>query len=124
MKLMIGMKPGRTADPARRVQIDALKMDVRARVALSREAVAEYAQAMNASDPFPPIVVFEDGEGLWLADGHHRVEAARRAGRKVVCADLRAGGRREALLHACGANAAHGIRRTNADKRRAVTLML
>jgi hypothetical protein len=124
MKLMIGTKSGRKAEPIWRVPIDALRMDVRARVALSGEAVAEYAEAMKASIRFPPIVVFEDGEALWLADGHHRVEAARRAGRKVVAAEVHAGGGREALLHACGANAAHGVRRISADKRRAVTLML
>jgi ParB-like chromosome segregation protein Spo0J len=124
MKLMISTKSRRKAEPARRVQIDALRMDVRARVALSGEAVAEYAEAMNARVRFPPIVVFEDGETLWLADGHHRVEAARRVGRKQVRAEVHAGGRREALLHACGANAKHGVRGTNVDKRRAVTLML
>ena len=122
---MIGRKSRRKTEPARRrVRIEDLSTEVRARVALSGEAMAEYAKAMVASVPFPPIVVFEDGEALWLADGHHRVEAARCAGRKVVRAEVYAGGRREALLHACGANAAHGVRRTSADKRRTVTLML
>jgi hypothetical protein len=34
------------------------------------------------------------------------------------------GGKRDALLHATGANAEHGHRRTNADKRNAVTVLL
>jgi hypothetical protein len=34
------------------------------------------------------------------------------------------GGQREALLHAAGANLTHGLRRTNADKRKAVMTLL
>jgi ParB-like nuclease family protein len=108
----------------RRVRINALNMEVRARTALDENAVEEYADAMRAQAKFPPVVVFEEGETLWLADGHHRVEAARRVERMAIRAEIHAGGRREALLHACGANAEHGVRRTNADKRLAVTLML
>jgi|GEM_PF-2957954 len=38
--------------------------------------------------------------------------------------DVRQGGLRDAILHSAGANAAHGLRRTNADKRRAVLMLL
>jgi hypothetical protein len=34
------------------------------------------------------------------------------------------GGLRDAILHSAGANSDHGVRRTNADKRRAVMLLL
>ncbi|MGH1591797.1 hypothetical protein ACRBEV_29670 [Methylobacterium phyllosphaerae] len=37
---------------------------------------------------------------------------------------MRQGGLRDAILHSAGANAAHGLRRTNADKRRAVLMLL
>jgi hypothetical protein len=37
---------------------------------------------------------------------------------------VRAGTRRDALLYALSANAGHGHRRTNEDKRRAVDIML
>ena len=37
---------------------------------------------------------------------------------------MRQGGLRDAILHSVGANATHGLRRTNADKRRAVTILL
>ena len=101
-----------------------LNMDVRARVTLCGGVVSEYAEAMTKKASFPPVVAFNDGKALWLADGHHRVEAARHAGHTKVCAEVRTGDRRDALLYACGANAAHGVRRTNADKRRAVKLIL
>lgn len=87
--------------------------------------VAEYAELYKAGAPLPPVVVFTDGKGSnWLADGFHRCGAAEAAGLAEVPADVRQGGRREALLHAAGANAGHGLRRTNADKRRAVLLVI
>src|SRR5262249_9474907 len=60
----------------------------------------------------------------WPADGFHRVEAARHANLTEIDADVREGTQRDALLFAVGANATHGLRRTNADKRRAVCLLL
>ena len=41
-----------------------------------------------------------------------------------ISADVRNGEYRDALLYAVSANASHGIRRTNADKRRAVEMAL
>lgn len=37
---------------------------------------------------------------------------------------MRQGGLRDAILHSAGANATHGLRRTNDDKRRAVLMLL
>lgn len=86
--------------------------------------VDEYAHAMQDGATFPPVVVFWDGSDYWLADGFHRIEAAARAGLETLPADVRQGTRRDAVLYACGANSAHGLRRTNADKRRAVETLL
>jgi len=83
--------------------------------------VAEYAEHIES---LPPVVVFYDGTAYWLADGFHRVAAHVKAGRESVLADVRQGHRRDAILHSVGANAAHGLRRTNADKRRAVEILL
>ncbi len=55
-------------------------------------------------------------------DGWHRVMAAEQIGAMDIPAEVRNGGRVEALKHALGANAIHGQRRTNADKRRCVEL--
>ena len=82
--------------------------------------VEEYAEAMRAKDRFPPIVVFETVEGMLVADGLHRVGANKLLKRKVIESELRSGTRLDALKYALTANAKHGLRRSNADKRAAV----
>ncbi len=86
--------------------------------------LAEYADAMIDGVDFPPVVVFTDGGTYWLADGFHRVESAKLAGWTEIMAEIHAGDRRAAMLYAVGANADHGLRRTNADKRKAVSILL
>jgi hypothetical protein len=87
--------------------------------------VTEYAEALDSGTSFPPVVVFRDKEGEhWLADGFHRAAAHEVAGRATIECDVREGDRRAALLHAAGANAIHGARRTAHDKRRAVEVLL
>lgn len=43
---------------------------------------------------------------------------------RYYSADIRQGKKRDAILYSVGANASHGLRRTNEDKRRAVLLLL
>ena len=86
--------------------------------------VRDYAEAMREGAKFPPVIVISDGTRYWLADGFHRVHATRKAGLSEIEADVREGDRRDAVLFAMGANASHGKRRTNEDKRRAVRLLL
>jgi hypothetical protein len=108
------------------LQIAAIRRDggTQARAGLNEETVEDYMQAVDNQAHFPPVVVYHDGKDYWLADGFHRVEAYQRTGRMNISADMRQGTRRDAILHAAGANAAHGLRRTNADKRRAVETLL
>jgi alkylated DNA repair dioxygenase AlkB len=95
-----------------------------ARAALSDTIIHEYAEALARGDTFPPIEVYFDETTYWLADGFHRVNAARIAGHTTIAAVVHAGGTREALLHAISANEEHGYRRTDADRRHAVSLLL
>jgi ParB-like nuclease domain len=98
--------------------------DTQVRVTLSDIIIREYAEGLTRGDVFPPIDVFFDGEAYWLADGFHRVKATREAGLNTIEATVQQGGKRAALLHAVGANEEHGHRRTDADRRRAVHLLL
>src|SRR6056297_19813 len=109
------------------IEIDSIRMDggTQARAGINDDTVADYAEQMeDETTVFPPIIVYHDGRDYWLADGFHRVEAWKRIGRLEVPADVRQGDRRSAILHSCAANSAHGLRRTNDDKRRAVTALL
>jgi hypothetical protein len=94
------------------------------RVALSETVIREYADALARGDEFPPIEVYYDETAHWLADGFHRLQAAKQAGRDSIAATIHPGGQREALLHALGANDTHGHRRTDMDRRHAIELML
>ncbi len=97
---------------------------VQCRKNLNKEVVEEYAWHMAEGKAFPPIDVFQDGVRYILADGFHRFCAAVKAGRSVIGAIIHEGGIREAKLFAATSNINHGLRRTRADKRKAVTTVL
>lgn len=107
--------------PLSDIQIDG---DIQPRAQLDMFTIEDYADAMREGASFPPLVVFFDGSEYWLADGFHRYHAAERASLDSIAVDIREGGRREAILYGLGANATHGLRRTNADKRKAVETLL
>jgi hypothetical protein len=94
------------------------------RAELDADTIESYASAMQDGAEFPPAVVFYDGTDYWLADGFHRLEARKTRGVKSIKCDVRQGTRRDAILFSVGANTSHGLRRTNADKRRAVEMLL
>lgn len=109
------------------IAVSQVRLDggTQSRALIHEDTVAEYAEAMaNPETVFPPIIVYFDGADYWLADGFHRLEAWKRIGRAEVPAEIRQGDRRKAILHSVAANSAHGLRRTNEDKRRAVQTLL
>lgn len=106
--------------------ISALRLDggTQSRVSLNKAAIAEYAAALREGAKFPPVVAFYDGTSHWLADGFHRISAHLEAERTHVACEVRQGSQRDAILFSVSANASHGLRRTNADKRRAVEVLV
>ncbi|MCH8490801.1 MAG: ParB/RepB/Spo0J family partition protein [Oceanicaulis sp.] len=98
--------------------------DCQLRAAGSAATVDDYAEALREGAKFPPVTVFHDGKHYWLGDGFHRVDAHKLAGIDEIEADIREGDLRDAKLFAAGANAAHGLPRTQADKRNAITTLL
>ncbi|MDG4650096.1 ParB N-terminal domain-containing protein [Roseibacterium sp. SDUM158017] len=109
-----------------KIKINDIRTDggTQSRAAINDETVTDYAEALDGGAEFPQIVVVFDGSAYWLADGFHRHAAYARAGRAEIPALVLQGTRRDAILKSVGANAAHGLRRTNDDKRRAVTVLL
>lgn len=104
-------------------QIEA-SADVQARAAMDDEAIEDYAEAFREQRELPPVVVYFDDQTNWLADGFHRLAAAKLLGWKRIKAEVRRGDQRDALLHSASSNTTHGLRRSNADKRRAVGILL
>jgi ParB-like nuclease domain len=102
-----------------------LEGETQGRERLNPAVIRDYAEAMEEGAVFPPVVLFFDGDqSFWIGDGHHRCWAAQQVGFTTIKAEVRQGGPREALLYACAANSSHGLRRTTADKHKAVTTLL
>lgn len=94
------------------------------RAELDTAIVQEYAEAIESGVYLPPVELVYDGNDYWLWDGFHRVQSAKKANKQTIAANVQQGTRRDAVLYSVGANAAHGLRRTNEDKRRAVLVLL
>lgn len=101
------------------------------RVGLNAEAVHEYhGMIRDAGGAWPfrdPVRLIFDGADYWLVDGFHRLQAWAMhymSPAPAVPAVVETGDLRAATLAAAGANADHGLRRTDADKRRAVDALL
>lgn len=107
----------------KKLNLNAIRIDggTQSRVSLDEGVVADYVECLES---LPPVVVFHDGADHWLADGFHRLHAYRKAGKASIPADIRTGTSREAILFSLGANGTHGLRRSNADKRKAVQTLL
>lgn len=108
------------------ILIESIRTDsgVQSRAEINREYVAELAEQLKAGRRLPPVEVYRDGAETWMADGFHRLQAHVEAGKRTIRAEIHKGGRAEARWASIGANLEHGLRRTNADKRRAVTMAL
>jgi hypothetical protein len=97
--------------------------DVQPRLALSDAHIREYAALLQEGHQLGTIVVFQDGSDYYLADGFHRVAAAKSIGLEELPAEIRIGTKRDAMLYACGANK-HGKPLSNPDKQRVVLHLL
>ena len=106
------------------LELSKIKKGHQARAAINEATVSEYAKHIEDGGEFPPIIVYFDSKDYWLADGYHRLLATERVGCLTILEEVRIGTSRDALKHALGANAHHGLPRTNADKRNAVEIAL
>lgn len=109
------------------IAVDQLEVDqdLQSRASgLDAKTVVEYREAIQRGSAFPPVKVIDDGEKKWLWDGFHTLEANKREGFKEIHAEVRQGSRRDAVLLSVAANIAHGLRRSNHDKRKAVQTLL
>jgi len=105
--------------------------ELQSRASTHWEHVDELVELIQSGGQFkePPVVFRQghDGDEYFLADGYHRVHAYKKAGIESAIFDVRAGGTtafRHAKLYSIQSNFAHGLKRTTADKRRAVEMLL
>src|SRR5579883_2893291 len=109
-----------------RLPIVQIRLDggTQVREKIDQALVEDYAERMREGDEFPlPIVLFDETD-YWLADGFHRLHANLKLGKTEIECRLFEGSKRDAVLVALKANSAHGLRRSNADKIRAVKIVL
>lgn len=109
-----------------KIKLSDLKLDgdLQSRVAISEVTVQEYTEIIREGGKMPPVTVFFDGTKYYLADGFHRYFAHKSSGFPEIEAEVIDGTRRDAILYSLGANDEHGLRRSNADKRKAVMIIL
>ena len=108
------------------IGLDAIRIDggTQSREKIDETVVSDYADLIADGVQFPAVRVYFDGVSHYLADGFHRYHAHRKAGKGAIEADIEKGTLRDAILYSLGANHEHGLRRSNADKRKAVQAML
>lgn len=107
-----------------KIQDIAIDGGTQQREKINDEVVAEYAEAMRCGAKFTPVTLFFDGVQYWLADGFHRYHASKAAEMLDILADVHEGTKRDARLFSASANGTHGMRLSNADKRRSVLVLL
>lgn len=107
-----------------RVALAEIEMDtgIQCRASIDPAVVSDYAEQMRAGEQFPAVELFGKPARYWIGDGWHRIMAAKQIGEPTILANQHDGGRHDALKCALAANAKHGQRRTNADKRRCVEI--
>lgn len=99
--------------------------ETQTRASLRPSTITEYAERLRDGEVPPPVDAFFDGSVYWLADGFHRREAHKREGKLVISARVHDGSRHDALMFSVAShNGEDRERYTNADKRRAVELVL
>lgn len=103
-------------------------LDHQPRGRLDDATVEEYAEAMARGDKFPPMLAYQVTDRMFpgpvLVAGYHRFHAYGRAGVKAAEVEVRTGTYAEAWLAGWASNLTHGLRYTNAEKRRAVGMVL
>lgn len=110
----------------RAISLEQINIDggTQQRAAIDQEHVEELAEVLKAGVELPPGRVYQDGSTYWLSRGFHRYHAHRTAGRSSMSVEVYSGTLRDAILDAVGDNADHGLKRSNADKRKAVLTLL
>ena len=105
------------------VDLANLRLDggTQSRDSIDEATVAEYAEY---AEDLPAGDAFFDGSHYWLASGFHRYFGRKRAGKSDMAVTVHKGTCRDAILFSAGSNATHGLKRSNADKVKALKMLM
>lgn len=108
------------------LNLGALVLDpkLQSRTEINEQTIEDYSEAIKRGDEFPPVLVYFDGVHYYLTDGYHRYHGHKHAGKAGITCEIVNGTFRDAVLRATSVNSRHGMRRTNADKRKAVMTLI
>lgn len=122
------------------IKMDQITLDERIQVrqgGLNPETVERYAVLMAGAgdyDPFPPVILYRDGETLWLSAGFHRCAAVLRADDLLaeekrpiigaVRAEVRPGGFEDAYWNAVTDNLTNGLQMSPPDLKESLRRLL
>lgn len=109
------------------IQEIAINEQLQQRAEMNQQTINEYAEIITneGAEVFPAIKALCVDGLYYIIDGFHRYYAMLQAGIEEVHVNvIGSGTMRDAILYTVGANAAHGLNRTSADKRKAVMALL
>lgn len=120
--IVMASDEGRSRNENQILEIARIRRDggTQPRQGMNEDVVSDYVAALADGVQFPPIDVMFDGKDYWLYDGFHRIESHLRSGRTEIAARVVPGTLEEAQWRSYAANQSHGLRRSTADKERAI----
>lgn len=87
---------------------------------LDEDHINDLLFALKNGAKFEAILIYYDGENHWLTDGYHRLAATIRYGKDKIKASVRQGTLQDAQWHSFSVNQHNVLKRSNADKQRAI----
>lgn len=111
----------------RAIRLEKITADdsLQVRAYIDSTTVDSYRALMKSNGPLGSLDVFRTAGGKYLlANGWHRLEAAKELGWPNIECTVHKGERRDAVLFAAGANATHGRPLSRLEKTRAVETLL
>jgi predicted RNA-binding Zn-ribbon protein involved in translation (DUF1610 family) len=90
---------------------------IQSRADINFSVVNEYAEMMGDGVEFDPVSAVREKDQIYVWDGYHRGEAAKKADTKLAV-NVQPGTKQDAEWLALSANQKHGLRRTKADEER------
>ncbi|BAY50173.1 hypothetical protein SAMD00079811_78020 (plasmid) [Scytonema sp. HK-05] len=87
---------------------------------LDPEHVEDLVRDWKKGARFEPVLVYYDGESYWLTDGYHRDAALLELGESKILVEICFGTLEDAKWHSYSVNQHKALKRSNADKQRAI----